>query len=43
MSGVTDVVGPGPIAFGLDCNEAFGDLFYNGAHLSYVELSPSQP
>jgi hypothetical protein len=43
VSGVTDVLGPGPIAFGLDCNEVSGGVFYNRGHLSYVELSPGQP
>ncbi len=41
MSGVTDVVGPGPIAFGLDCNEeGQGGIHYSHGHLSFVELSP---
>ncbi|MGH7499677.1 MAG: hypothetical protein ACREL3_12595, partial [Gemmatimonadales bacterium] len=43
MSGVTDVVGPGPIAFGLDCDESSGGLQFDDAHLSYVELSPGSP
>ena len=41
VSGVTDVVGPGPIAFGLDCNEeGQGGIHYSHGHLSFVELSP---
>ena len=40
MSGVTDVVGPGPIAFGLDCQEASGGIQYSSGHLTFVQLSP---
>ena len=36
ISGVTGVVGPGPIKFGLDCDEETGGIQYNFAHLSYV-------
>jgi hypothetical protein len=41
MSGITGVVGPGPIAFGLDCDELAGQpIKYVQAHLTFVELSP---
>jgi hypothetical protein len=40
MSGVAGVLGAGPIAFGLDCDEGNGGITYSGAHLTYVELSP---
>ena len=41
MTGVTGVVGPGPIAFGLDCVElASAPIRYAAAHVTYVELSP---
>ena len=43
MSGVTGVLGPGPIKFGLDCEEQSGGIRYVDAHLSYVELSPGSP
>ena len=43
MSGVTGVVGPGPIKFGLDCNEQSGGIGYLFPHISYVELSPGSP
>jgi hypothetical protein len=43
MSGVTGVLGPGPIKFGLDCEEQSSGIRYVDAHLSYVELSPDSP
>ena len=43
MSGITDVLGPGPIAFGLDCDEGAGGIVYVGGHINYVELLPGQP
>jgi hypothetical protein len=43
MSGVTGILGPGPIRFGLDCDEFSGGINYGLAHLSYVELSPGSP
>jgi hypothetical protein len=40
MSGVTGVVGPGWIAFGLNCNETAGyPIYFEDAHVSYVALS----
>jgi hypothetical protein len=43
FSAVTGVVGPGPIKFGLDCDQTEGDIRYFDPHLSYVELSPASP
>jgi hypothetical protein len=44
MSGVTGVLGPGPIKFGLDCNEVSGNgIGYLFPHISFVELSSGSP
>jgi hypothetical protein len=43
ISGVTGVLGPEPIKFGLDCEEQSGGVRYIDAHLSYVEFSPGSP
>jgi hypothetical protein len=43
FSAVTGVVGPGPIRFGLDCDQTEGDIRYFDPHLSYVELSRGSP
>jgi hypothetical protein len=40
ISGVTDVVGPGPISLGIQCNETASGIRYFNGRVSFVALSP---
>ena len=42
ISGITDVVGPGPVSFKLYCNEEASGIRYFEGRLSFVALSPSE-
>lgn len=41
ISGITGVVGPGPVSFGVFCNEQASGIRYFDGSLSFVALSPS--
>ena len=40
LSGITGVLGPGPVDFGVDCNENSGSIHYQDVGLSAVAISP---
>ena len=40
IAGVTGILGPGPVTFGIVCNETASGIRYFDGHVSFVALSP---